>query len=397
MRGFIKRFIITITNFICLYVRSIIVRKRKNILLVPQAINIGGTKTYFNNIIDYLISRNYNITIFYKDGELNEIKRAFLTANQIKWYKYTNQFDLKEHRYPLKHSLFKYFIIDFIKQANIVLKVIVKQRIGRVIISANFPTMFFPAMFSPIKTIYVLHSMPWGVIDNGNYFMINKIVGKRKRIVTVSEFSKRIILKEWRLEPKAHNIEVIYNFYEKKAVQHYKRRSDKITILTIGTVALGKQPEVWLQVAQKLTQKYTNVFFIWLGNGPLYEKYRHKTENLPRINFKGHKNNIDDYYMAANIYFQPSKRESHGIAIVGAMACELPVVTTNNGGMIESVLNEYNGYTIEPNNINEMIEKLEILINNASLRKQMGEKARKRYSNMFTKKIWEEQMDKLMK
>ncbi len=75
------------------------------------------------------------------------------------------------------------------------------------------------------------------------------------------------------------------------------------------------------------------------------------------------------------------------------MACGLPVVAFRAGGLKESVLDGETGFLVENRNVQALAEALERLIENASLRGQMGEAARRRVEEYFT---WERHVDQLL-
>lgn len=70
--------------------------------------------------------------------------------------------------------------------------------------------------------------------------------------------------------------------------------------------------------------------------------------------------------------------ESFGVAVVEAMACEIPIVATDVDGFCEVMENEVTGYIVEKKNINKIAEALENLFNDYNKRNKMGQEGRKR-------------------
>lgn len=69
-------------------------------------------------------------------------------------------------------------------------------------------------------------------------------------------------------------------------------------------------------------------------------------------------------------------------------ACGLPVLNTQNSMEYRNLVDSYNmGFNCESNNIKDLTEKIEILISDISLRKQMGENARKCAEERFDRRI----------
>ena len=82
--------------------------------------------------------------------------------------------------------------------------------------------------------------------------------------------------------------------------------------------------------------------------------------------------------------FPPREPEGHPWSIVEAMAAGLPIISTNQGAIIESVLNGVNGFIVEPHCPEQIAEKLQELIENTALRKTMGQSSRNLYLANFT-------------
>ncbi len=82
--------------------------------------------------------------------------------------------------------------------------------------------------------------------------------------------------------------------------------------------------------------------------------------------------------------FPPREPEGHPWAIVEAMAYSLPIVSTDRGAIIESVIDSKNGFIVEAQNPEKIAEKLKLLIENSELREQMGKASRQLYLENFT-------------
>jgi glycosyltransferase involved in cell wall biosynthesis len=86
----------------------------------------------------------------------------------------------------------------------------------------------------------------------------------------------------------------------------------------------------------------------------------------------------------ADCYIQSSVSEGIPVAIMEAMACELPVVSTNITGIPELVLNGKTGILVEPENIDGMADALETLHKNPAMRDEMGKQGRDWVVKEFT-------------
>ena len=91
------------------------------------------------------------------------------------------------------------------------------------------------------------------------------------------------------------------------------------------------------------------------------------------------------YLADADIFvFPPREPEGHPWSIVEAMASGLPVISTDQGAIIESVIDNKNGFIVEPNHPEQIAEKLALLIEDIELRKKMGTASRELYLANFT-------------
>lgn len=112
------------------------------------------------------------------------------------------------------------------------------------------------------------------------------------------------------------------------------------------------------------------------------------------MNFWGRKigNEKNVFWQDADIFVFPSMNEAFGLVAVEAMEYGIPVIASNEGGIPEVVENGVNGLLVEKNNPISLAEAIIKLIDNTSLRIQMGQNGRKKFEERFT----EEQFEKTM-
>ena len=82
------------------------------------------------------------------------------------------------------------------------------------------------------------------------------------------------------------------------------------------------------------------------------------------------------YYNAADVCVVPSYYESFGLVAVEAMACGVPVVASRVGGLRETVRDGQTGYLVPWLCPEPFAERVELLLNNESLRRSLGREAR---------------------
>lgn len=128
-----------------------------------------------------------------------------------------------------------------------------------------------------------------------------------------------------------------------------------------------------------------NIRLLIYGDGPQRHEMEQMTQQLrlsDKVTFFGYIPNaaVPNALHAMDIFCAPSTRnsESFGVAAVEAMACGVPCVTSDADGFTEVIANGESGFIVPKGDVGALTEKLAVLINDAALRKSMGEAGRQR-------------------
>lgn len=102
----------------------------------------------------------------------------------------------------------------------------------------------------------------------------------------------------------------------------------------------------------------------------------------------------DVFWKDADIFVFPTfyVNETFGLVNLEAMEYSLPVISTNEGGIPDVVINGQTGYTVEKNDPTALADFLERLFMNPELGIQMGKAGRKLFEDKFTEEIFEKRM-----
>jgi N-acetyl-alpha-D-glucosaminyl L-malate synthase BshA len=92
--------------------------------------------------------------------------------------------------------------------------------------------------------------------------------------------------------------------------------------------------------------------------------------------FAGQVPNIADYLSVADLLLVPSENESFGLAALEAMACEVPVIATNVGGLPEVVLDAETGYLVGLGDTQMMAEHAIEILSDGRKQRAMGRRGR---------------------
>jgi glycosyltransferase involved in cell wall biosynthesis len=95
----------------------------------------------------------------------------------------------------------------------------------------------------------------------------------------------------------------------------------------------------------------------------------------------------------SDFHVTTSEKETRGLTILEAFAANIPVVAPRAGGVVENIQDGINGFLFTPQDQDDFIHKLEILIENQSLRQQMGIQGRE---SVIDKYSWEQAVTNLL-
>lgn len=136
----------------------------------------------------------------------------------------------------------------------------------------------------------------------------------------------------------------------------------------------------YVEAAKVLKQKHKNVRFILAGSidtnpSAITKEQLKSCEQV--VEYVGFCKNMQEALKECSVFVYPSYyREGVPRALLEALACGRPVITTDSVGCKEAVLDQENGFKIEPRNVNALIEAMKNVIQSPYLLKNMGEKSR---------------------
>jgi glycosyltransferase involved in cell wall biosynthesis len=170
-------------------------------------------------------------------------------------------------------------------------------------------------------------------------------------------------------------------------LEDYRRKNSKqnniINILSAGRFIPERRYDLVLKAFADVHSRSENAFLTLLGDGPEYQNLKNLATELnisSNVNFTGKvpHEKVFDYLASADIYISATTVETHGSSIAESASFGLPIVVTRVGFPAELVVDGQGGFVVEPNNQGALADALEKLVTNSQLRKEAGEKMRKR-------------------
>ncbi|MFX0051758.1 MAG: glycosyltransferase family 4 protein [Candidatus Hodarchaeota archaeon] len=217
------------------------------------------------------------------------------------------------------------------------------------------------------------------------YKEVDRVICPSTSIQQTSNFLKSIPIGKKGVIPNGVDVSVFTPTNENKV---YLRRKLGLTSEKIG-IFVGSMEKwhaykginVLLTALSKIDE--VDITFIFIGDGelrPRYEEKAHKLIEMNVVTFLGKVNNktLIECYQASDFFVLPSIGvECAPIVLLEAMACGLPIITTNIPGPSDIVKEGINGLTVKPNKPEEICEAIKKLVTDEDKLRRMSINARK--------------------
>jgi len=159
--------------------------------------------------------------------------------------------------------------------------------------------------------------------------------------------------------------------------------------IVVGIVAVfrtQKRMDLWIDVAARLADKYREVYFLVVGDGPLKNEIFAKRRALhleKRMVMMGLQSDVYPMLAAMDIFMMTSAFEGVPIALLEAMSMQCAVVSTDAGGIKEVVRHEVDGLLCPVADSTRLIPLVERLLNEPCELNRLKQAARRRVIESF--------------
>lgn len=209
-------------------------------------------------------------------------------------------------------------------------------------------------------------------------FSINQSNG----VTAVSEDLKKATYNHFNI---VKDIRVIPNFIDLKRFRlspkdHFKKAiapmGERILVHTSNFRKVKRTNDVIL-VFKKIIEKIP-VKLLMVGDGPERVHCEQMSRNLgicEHIRFLGKQDAVEEILSVSDLFIMPSESESFGLAALEAMACKVPVISSNTGGLPELNVNGITGFMSNVGDIEDMATKAIYILDNDKRLNQFKENA----------------------
>ena len=217
-------------------------------------------------------------------------------------------------------------------------------------------------------------------------------------IVCISKYVKDHLIKIGINEAKLH---IIYNGIDIELFNSVILDNEHDLIIgTVGRLDKQKGIDILITAFRKVLIKYPQARLEIIGDGPQKEQLIDLVEELKLVNYvtfygKMTPNDVREKMCRWKSFVLASRWEAFGIVIIEANAIGLPVVATDVEAIPELISDGRNGYLVDPENSDDLYEKIGKLLNNSEEAKLMGENGVRIVKQRFSSKRLVEKTENL--
>jgi glycosyltransferase involved in cell wall biosynthesis len=279
------------------------------------------------------------------------------------------------------------------------------------------PPNFARALISTVHSTWkgeaeAINEEPYSRLNSNEKFLVSfnwflrifekRMIERSNKLIAVSDFTKKELKRFYKISED--RIRVIHNGVDtvkfkpaasKRTVKEQLGfRPDCILILSVGRLYARKGLFTLIESMPTIVRKFPNAKFVISGKGQSDEMkkliaHAKKLNVENNIVFTGYfpDRKLPTLYQAADIFAFSTFYEHHPFAVLEALSTGLPVVTTNVGGIPETIIDGKNGFTCQPFNAKQMSNRILYLLEHPGSAQEMGFEARKTILNEFDWRI----------
>ena len=227
-----------------------------------------------------------------------------------------------------------------------------------------------------LKIVTTLHGTDITLVGKDKSFepVVSHSLFESDIVTAVSNSLKQETYENFKYDGKIHVIPNFIDFvrFNKQPKDHFKQiiapNNEKIIVHTSNFRKVKRVPDV-LDVFRKIAQKIP-AKMLFIGDGPERNSIEEKCKSCEICNdvtFLGKQEAVEEILSIADLFIIPSETESFGLAALEAMACEVPVISTNTGGLSEVNIDGVTGFTSDVGDIKKMVNDALYILNDEHL------------------------------
>ena len=387
---------------------------RKKLFFIINRLVVGGHSADTVSLAHHLTDK-YDITILYGEKETYEIEMPHFLQNypRITFIKIPS---LHRAILPFKDAVaFKqlYSILKKNRPDIVHTHGFKSGLLGRLAAKA----VHVPVIIHTYHG-HVFHSYYGSHISRFICFIERKLASISHHIIAISPQQAYELSTKYRIAP-ANKISTIFigldeqNFITNTGAtislrNDYHIPANAVVIAIIGRLVPIKNHNFFVRMAEKILQQNKDVFFFIIGDGEQKSviKKQFSQHHLPwqegtgknediHIHFTSWITDIASVLSEIDIVVSTSLNEGTPVSLIEAQWLAKPVVATNVGGVRDTIINNETGFLIDDFDIDDFVKKLTLLIDDKTVRENMGKKGERFVKERFGKKKETDAIDRL--
>ncbi len=244
-----------------------------------------------------------------------------------------------------------------------------------------------------VPVVTTLHGTDITIVgrDPSYQTVVNYSINQSDGVTAVSDYLRRETYERFDVQ---REIEVIPNFIDTARFQrlnksHFKQavcpNGEKLLIHVSNFRPVKNAPQV-VEIFHRLSAEQQPVKLILVGDGP----DRSAAERMARdlgvyddVRFLGKQEPIEEILSISDVFLMPSGSETFGLAALEAMACGVPVVASDVGGLPELIENGDNGFLCPLDDLDCFTDRVRAMLDDADLYDRMSTAARQTAEDRF--------------
>ncbi len=216
-----------------------------------------------------------------------------------------------------------------------------------------------------VPVVTTLHGTDITLVGNNKAFspVVAFSINKSDGVTAVSESLKQQTYQYFKIEK---DIQVIYNFidferFSRSNKDHFKKAlapNGERILAHVSNFRKVKRVQDVIQVFKKVYDKIPCKLLL-IGDGPERrnaEELCRKIQLCHEVRFLGKQDAVEELLAISDLFVMPSESESFGLAALEAMACEVPVISSNAGGLPEVNIHGETGFLSNVGDIDDMAQ-----------------------------------------
>jgi len=172
-----------------------------------------------------------------------------------------------------------------------------------------------------------------------------------------------------------------------------------VVIGTIGRLTEQKNPLLFVRMASSLLKKKDDLYFLFVGDGPLRQVVEREIERLHlngRVKLAGLKKDVIPWLACMDIFVLPSAWEGLPRVLLQAMSMEKPVIASKTDGILEIIKDKQNGRLLESRDPQIWTQAVLELLENPRKSNRYIKEAKQMLSSKFSDVNMGEELKELM-